>query len=195
MRVSRSQAEQSRREIVAAAARLFREKGYDGIGISDLMKSAGMTNGGFYKKFSSKEDLIRQATELALQESTAHWASVAKEAEPHGLEALLGFYLSKGHRDAPEIGCSLATLGNEACRHEPDLKLVFENGVRTHLQILNDLLPEADSSKSMGIMAILVGALVLSRSVDDETLSDQFLAAALREALNIAGLRQENDAP
>ena len=97
MRVSRAQAEENRETVINVASRLFREHGFDGIGLKDLMKGAGLTQGGFYKQFSSKDDLAAQASRRAMESATRRWSTAAaKSSDP--LEAVMEFYLSPGHR-------------------------------------------------------------------------------------------------
>src|SRR5437762_11734498 len=101
MKVSREQAAQNRERIVEAAARLFRERGFEGIGVADLMKEAGLTHGGFYGHFSSKDDLIAEASERALTESLVLWSEFADRASGDPLPAVAGAYLTRRHRDNP----------------------------------------------------------------------------------------------
>src|SRR4051794_15120593 len=111
MKVSREQAVQNRERIVETAARLFRERGFEGIGVADLMKEAGLTHGGFYGHFSSKEDLIAEASARALAQSLALFTKVAERAPADPLPAIAGAYLTSKHRDNPGEGCVLAALG------------------------------------------------------------------------------------
>src|SRR3954451_5784146 len=101
MKVSRDQAAKNRERIVETAAQLFRERGFEGIGVADLMKEAGLTHGGFYGHFSSKDDLIAEASARALMQSLALWSELADRATGNPLPALAAAYLSKGHRDKP----------------------------------------------------------------------------------------------
>ena len=97
--------------ILGAAAQLFRERGFDGIGVADLMKEAGLTHGGFYGHFSSKDDLIAQASARELTRSLAHWSKVGERASGDRLSAIAAAYLTSAHRDNPGAGCVLAALG------------------------------------------------------------------------------------
>ena len=119
MKVSREQAAQNRERIVEAAAQLFRERGFDGIGVADLMKEAGLTHGGFYGHFSSKEDLIAEASARALTRSLAVWSKLADRASGDPLSAVAGAYLTSRHRDNPGAGCLLAALGPDVSRQGP----------------------------------------------------------------------------
>ena len=111
MKVSTEQADQNRERIVEAAAQLFRERGFDGIGVADLMKEAGLTHGGFYGHFSSKEELIAEASARALAGSLAVWSKRAERASGVPLSAVAGAYLTRRHRDNPRAGCLLPALG------------------------------------------------------------------------------------
>jgi TetR/AcrR family transcriptional regulator, transcriptional repressor for nem operon len=195
VRVSRAQADKNRQTVIDVASRLFRERGFDGIGLNDLMKGAGLTQGGFYKQFRSKEDLVVQATAKALENSTAKWADVLTKARSP-LRALVHFYLSEPHREELAGGCAVAALGPEAARRSPELRRAFEAGIKTQLDALDDLVtPAPDENvrdKSLVTLATMVGALVLSRAVDDERLSKRFLRAATESLLRDA---PDSDAP
>src|SRR3954462_7824260 len=110
MKVSREQAALNRERILETAAQLFRERGFEGIGVADLMKEAGLTHGGFYGHFSSKEDLIAEASALALTRSLAVLGKVGERGPGDPLSAVAGAYLTTRHRDNPGAGCLLAAL-------------------------------------------------------------------------------------
>lgn len=182
MRVSRAQAQENRRTVIEVASRLFRQRGYDGVGLSDLMKGAGLTQGGFYKQFASKDDLVAQASVKALEKGVANWTSVVTRAARKPLRALIGFYLSDQHVAAKAEGCALAALAPEAARRGPELRRAFEAGINRHLDILDEMVsPTSDEEvrdRSIAALSTMVGALVLSRAVDDEQLAKRFLRAA-----------------
>lgn len=190
MRVSRAQAQENRSSVIAAASRLFREHGFDGIGLADLMKAAGLTHGGFYKQFGSKEDLAVLASERALQANTEAWSRVTESAPGHPLAALVDFYLSGAHRDSAGEGCSLAALGPDAARHGPALRQTFQDGIEAYLGVIDATLStapdEATRDASIAILSSMVGALLLARVVDDEALSQRILEATAREILGRA---------
>ena len=185
MRVSRTQAEKNRQTVIDVASRLFREHGFDGIGLKDLMESAGLTQGAFYKQFASKEDLAAQASRRALESACRRW-SVAAEANPRDpLSAVIGFYLSMEHRAERMDGCPVVALGSDAARQGVDVKASFEAGIRKYLDMVGRWVGEADSEggKAMAILSTMVGAVVLARAVNDERLSQQFLRAAAKGVL------------
>lgn len=198
MRVSRSQAEQNRQTVIDVASRLFREHGFDGIGLKDLMKGAGLTQGAFYKQFASKEDLAAQASSRAMEHATRRWSAAvaAKPGDPLG--AVIDFYLSTGHREERMDGCPVVALGSDAARQGSDVKASFESGIREYLELLGGWLDDAHGKnpgdKAMAILSTMVGAVVLSRAVNDEWLSKQFLQAATNGVLMMSSVgnpRQE----
>jgi TetR/AcrR family transcriptional repressor of nem operon len=190
MRVTREQATRNRQNVIDVASRLFREHGFDGIGLKDLMKNAGLTQGAFYKQFSSKEDLVVQASQRALEGSTERWTG-AYEGEPNDpLEAALSFYLGKEHLDARMDGCPIVALGADAARQGPEVKASFESGVKTHLKVLGNMVAATSEAerdeKSIAILSLMVGALTLARVVNDPEIAESFLDAAAQKVREIA---------
>ena len=183
MKVSREQAAQNRDRIVEVAAQLFRERGFDGIGIADLMKEAGLTHGGFYGHFSSKEDLIAQASAHALTGSLAVWSKLADRASGDPLSAIAGVYLTSRHRDNPGTGCLLAALGPDVSRQAPAVRRAVTDYVGSACDLLAKLVPRKSKAairqKAITTYATLVGAMVLARAVDDRALSQEILDAGL----------------
>lgn len=181
MKVSRADAERNRERIIEVAAKLFRERGFDGIGVAELMKSAGLTHGGFYGHFASKEDLMAQASARALDASLGGLNRLAERSGSDALAAVASAYLSPAHRDQPGAGCALAALGAEGARHEAPVRAAFTRGVETAVDLLMRLLPDgperARREQALAVYASMVGALVLSRAVDDTALSDEVLQA------------------
>ncbi|MCK1642356.1 TetR/AcrR family transcriptional regulator [Bradyrhizobium sp. 157] len=183
MRVSRIQAAENREAVINVASRLFRECGFDGIGLKDLMKGAGLTQGGFYKQFASKEDLAAQASRRALESATLRWsaATAAKPEDPLG--AVIAFYLSTEHREEKMDGCPVVALGSDAARQGSDVKASFEAGIKSYLELLGRLIAETNGEepdgKAMVILATMVGALTLSRVVNDPDLAQAFLDRAV----------------
>jgi TetR/AcrR family transcriptional repressor of nem operon len=191
MRVSRMQAAENRETVINVASRLFRERGFDGIGLKDLMKGAGLTQGAFYKQFESKDDLAAQASRRALESASRRW-SAAAEANPRDpLGAVVAFYLSMDHRAERMDGCPVVALGSDAARQGADVKASFETGIGEYLELLDRWVDEADGKesrgKAMAILSTMVGAVVLSRAVNDADLAQAFLDAAthqVREAVS-----------
>ncbi|ALA17850.1 MULTISPECIES: TetR/AcrR family transcriptional regulator [unclassified Chelatococcus] len=182
MRVSRIQAEKNRQTVIDVASRLFREHGFDGIGLKDLMEGAGLTQGAFYKQFASKDDLVAQASRRALESAFSRWSAAAAANPQDPLGAVIAFYLSMEHRAERMDGCPIVALGADAARQGADVKASFEAGIREYLALLGSWIGDAGggepAGKAMAILSTMVGALVLSRAVNDEQLSKQFLHAA-----------------
>ena len=182
MRVSRIQAAENRETVINVASRLFRERGFDGIGLKDLMKGAGLTQGAFYKQFASKEDLEAQASRRALEHASRRWSAAAAADPQDPLGAVIAFYLSNGHREERMDGCPVVALGSDAARQGIDVKAAFEAGIRDYLDLLvgwiGDAGSEVSRGKAMAILSTMVGAVILSRAVNDEQLSERFLQAA-----------------
>jgi TetR/AcrR family transcriptional regulator, transcriptional repressor for nem operon len=187
MRVSRIQAAENRQTVINVASRLFRERGFDGIGLKDLMKGAGLTQGAFYKQFASKEDLAAQASRRALESAFSRWSAAAAENPKDPLGAVIAFYLSTEHREERLDGCPMVALGSDAARQGSDVKALFEAGIKAHLELLGRWIGQTDgeepNDKAMAILSTMVGALILSRAVNDERLSKQFLQAAAKGVL------------
>ena len=182
MRVSRDQAAENRQTVINVASRLFRERGFDGIGLKDLMKGAGLTQGAFYKQFASKDDLAAQASRRAMESATHRW-SAATEANPENpLDAVISFYLSMDHREEKMDGCPVAALGSDAARQGAEVKASFEAGIKEYLEMLAGWVGEADGDaaggKAKAILSTMVGAVLLSRVVNDPDLAQAFLDAA-----------------
>ena len=179
MKVSREQAAENRERIVDVAAQLFRERGFDGIGVADLMKGAGLTHGGFYGHFSSKEDLMAQACARALTRSRDDWNRLADQAADNPVFAIIRAYLSTEHRDRPGSGCTLTALGADIARQNPSVRGTVTDGVRSLVDVLARLIPGKSKAvkheKALATFASMVGALVLARAVDDPALSEEIL--------------------
>ncbi len=181
MRVSRGQAEENRDRIVEVAGRLFREKGFDGIGVADLMKAAGLTHGGFYGHFASKDDLIAEASSRVMAASARKWTALAENAPDDPFGAIVASYLRHGHRDDPGTGCAMPTLAAETARHGAPVRRTFTEGLRLLLDVLAKVVQKrgkaAQRQAALAALSALVGAVVLARAVDDPALSDEILTA------------------
>lgn len=178
MRVSRQQAAENRKRVIETASRLFRENGFDGIGLKDLMAGAGLTQGGFYKQFASKDELVALATRRALESVSERWSTAAAARPDDSLRAVCEFYLSRGHSAERADGCPIVALGSDAARQGPDVKAVFEEGMLGYLDMVTGWLGEGREDEAMVVLSTMVGALLLSRAVNDETLSRRFLETA-----------------
>lgn len=182
MRVSRIQAEENRQTVINVASRLFRERGFDGIGLKDLMEGAGLTQGAFYKQFASKDDLAAQASKRALESAFHRWSAAATANPKDPLGAVVAFYLSTEHSAERMDGCPVVALGSDAARQGADVKASFEAGIKEYLEMLGRWVGEADG-KAMAILSTMVGAVLLSRAVNDKRLSKRFLQSAAESVL------------
>ena len=182
MKVTRERAAQNRERIVEAAAQLFRERGFEGIGVADLMNEAGLTHGGFYGHFSSKDDLIAEASARALRRSLALLNDLGERAPDDPLSAIAGGYLNTKHRDEPGSGCVLAALGSDVSRQGPAVRQAVTDHIRSAVELFTKLIPgrsrAARRQKAMSTYATLVGAMVIARAVDNRELSKEILDAA-----------------
>ena len=182
MRVTKSQAQANRAHIVETASTLFRERGYDGVGVADLMAAAGFTHGGFYKHFHSKAELMAEAATSGLSQSLA-------STEGMDVAQFFKLYLSRKHRDARSAGCTMAALSGDAARQSEDIKATFAAGIENLLAVLGregampgDVDQRSVRAKMIGMLAHAVGAVVLSRSCpDDSSLSDEILEVCRKQ--------------
>jgi TetR/AcrR family transcriptional repressor of nem operon len=185
MKVTREQAARNRETVVDAASRLFRTHGVEGVGIGEIMRESGLTHGGFYGQFGSKEMLAAEACTRALDASATRWTRIA-DAHPNDvMPALATDYLSARNRDTPETGCALVALAADAARRGGDVADAFRTGLLNLADIIAQSAPENDRDHALAALSQLVGAMTLARAVNDEALSDRILAAA-REALGKA---------
>ena len=179
MKVSRQQAAANHERIVDEAAKLFRERGFGGIGVADLMKSVGLTHGGFYGQFASKDELMAEASERATDALLERWNGMADGTHADPLAEVARSYLSPGHRDAPGAGCLMAALGPEVSRQAKPVR----DAVTQSLGATFDTLTRLASGKSaaqkrkqaIATFAGMVGAMVLARAVNEPELSDEIL--------------------
>ncbi|MEU4096226.1 TetR/AcrR family transcriptional regulator [Streptomyces sp. NPDC026673] len=192
MRVTREQAAANREQVVVSAARQFRKHGFSAVSISDVMKAAGLTHGGFYGHFSSKQALESEVCRRGLTESVAAVDAVMND-EPDGvpsadssfLRRFVDEYVSADHRDAPEDGCTVAALACDAGRSEPEIQKLFVDGITGMAGSLARLRrqdsPDAEQHDvpDLATLSSMVGALVLSRAVAsaDPALAEEILAA------------------
>jgi TetR/AcrR family transcriptional repressor of nem operon len=185
MKVTKAQAQANRAHIVETASQLFRERGYDGVGIADLMGAAGFTHGGFYKHFSSKSDLLAEA-------ATCGFAQGADTVDGVGAAAFVTHYLSRKHRDALGNGCTMAALSGDAARQPAATKTAFAAGLERMLETLANQPGAPDDgdegsrrAKRIELIAQAVGALILSRACpDDSPLADEVLDVCREAALS-----------
>src|SRR5713226_1204941 len=175
MRVSRDKATENRERIVDTASRLFREKGFEGVGVDAIMNGAGLTHGGFYGHFGSKDDLAAEAVARALERS------VEKQSRYTNLTDLVSEYLSKRHCADRANGCAIAALGADMARQRDGVRRGLTEHVRGQLDRFTYLLrngpAERRRKRAIATLAGMIGALTLARAVDDPALSKEILAA------------------
>lgn len=178
MKVSREQMRQNRERILQAAARLFRERGFDGVSVAEVMQAAGLTHGGFYGHFESKDALIQEAMAQAMPATRSRRGASQSAAE------FADGYLSARHRDNRADGCPVAGLGSEAARASSEVRAGLTKSIQAEIERFSAASPGATAAtrRRAGIAAYaaMVGALTLARVVDDETLSKEILAATRR---------------
>jgi TetR/AcrR family transcriptional repressor of nem operon len=186
MRVTRAQAEANRERIIEAAGQLFRERGYDGIGVADIMKQAGLTHGGFYGHFESKDALVAEITGRGV--GRASWPEWLTGKRDPSLADVVRAYLSPRHRDQPGLGCLVAAVGSDIARQPMPVRHAFTEAMRKRVAMVSALVSgrsaAAKRRKAIATLAGLVGGLTLARAVDDPALSDEILdavAASLSE--------------
>jgi TetR/AcrR family transcriptional regulator, transcriptional repressor for nem operon len=199
MKVTKKKALENRARIVEVASTLFRERGYDGVGVADLMAAAGFTHGGFYKHFRSKADLMAEAAARGFSQS----AATIEGADP---AVFVQEYLSRKHRDQLGNGCTFAALSGDAARQSESIKQAFATGIENQLTILergdgavSEIAKREARAKRIDLLAHIVGALVLSRACpDDSPLADEILEICRTEVLNQSdrkGERPSHDQP
>ncbi|CAB3790358.1 TetR/AcrR family transcriptional regulator [Paraburkholderia fynbosensis] len=184
MKITKAQAQANRERVVETASRLFRERGYDGVGVADLMAAAGFTHGGFYKQFRSKADLMAESAACGIAQTVAL-------SEDVDAPEFVRYYLSREHRDARATGCTMAALGGDAARQPQAVRATFAAGIESLLaalspegNALDGVDPSQARARSLDILAHAVGAIVMSRACpDDSPLADEILAVCRDEIL------------
>ena len=187
-----SKKEETRERILRAAARAIRKHGYEGVGVAEVMKDAGLTHGGFYAHFASRDALLAAAADQAGSESIERLTRAIGAAKPgQELMALVDTYLSDRHVAAPEEGCAIAAAGSEVPRQQLEVRRAASRRIKDIIGLIERQFPEwgrsAAHDKAMAIAATLVGALVLARAVDDAQLSNRIRKAARDVIRDAAG--------
>jgi len=197
MRYPKQQKAETRAAILTAAARLFRESGYDGVGVDAIMAEVGLTPGGFYAHFPSKEALFAEAMTTALDPGKTILA--AKYSDPSNTDRftmLIKSYLSRAHRDSVADGCPLPVLTTDVARKSDATRETYELQFLKYVNQIERLLPkvpEESRERALAIVAQCVGGLMLSRAVKDMKLSDQILKSCRVAALAISGEARQLD--
>lgn len=191
MRKSRKEAAETRERIVATAAAEFRNHGIDSTGLAELMKAAGLTHGGFYKHFKSKDQLIHEAMAVAVADMARKFSADAKRGTSgEGLESAVTRYLAAGHCRNPADGCPLAALGTELARADQETRQIATDGFLTFVKTIENQMDDAPSEgtprRALAVASLLVGALTMSRVVSDPELSKEILASGKAVVMEFA---------
>ncbi|MDH6148332.1 MULTISPECIES: TetR/AcrR family transcriptional regulator [Paraburkholderia] len=181
-----SRKEITHERIVEVAARAIRRSGYDGTGVADIMKEAGLTHGGFYAHFPSREVLLAEAADRAGAESVALSERIAASVPPEqALPAMTRAYLSKEHCESIETGCPISALGSEMPRQAPAVRRAATRRIKEMIDVVARQLPDwgqpGAHEQALLMVATMVGTMVMARAVDDPKLSESFLEAALKK--------------
>ncbi len=180
MRKTPEQKAETRQRIATAAASLFRQHGIDAVGVDAIMHAAGLTHGGFYGHFESKEALVAEVSAASLARAAARWDRISQEQPPaEALQQIVGAYLDPAHVAVAERGCVLTTLGPEVARR-PESRPALTRSIRAMTQALARCLPDGGEGRAMVALSTMVGAVVLARLADEPALADGFLHAAER---------------
>ncbi len=193
MRYADSHKEETRKKVVKAAAAAVRAKGPDGVGVAEIMKEVGLTHGGFYAHFPSKEALVAAAIGEAFDQGRRRFGRIT--GDKAGLDAFAVFldsYVSMDHRAYPERGCPIATIASDLPRQGPAVREVFDAGVTGLINRVAAWLPGEDAQERQGLAGSLVaemaGAVSLSRAVSDETMARRFLEQSRKRIAARAGV-------
>jgi len=191
MRYSKEHKQETHARIVRKASVRLREKGAHGIGVADLMKEAGLTHGGFYAHFDSREALVIEAFAYAMDRSMEHWRKAAENTSPEKrLAMIVDTYLTTVHRDDPGHGCAVPTLGAEIAREGPKARKAFAAKLDQMIDMIADQIPglprKSARKRATATLATMMGTLVLSRIVGNGEFSDDVLAAGREAALGRA---------
>jgi TetR/AcrR family transcriptional regulator, transcriptional repressor for nem operon len=185
MRLSREAKAQHHEAITSAASKMLRERGIERTSVIDLMPAVGLTHGGFYRHFKSKDELVASSASKALQRFEKRTAEAGPQA---ALVAYVLEYLSDLHRDDPALGCLISACGAEASRQESIVRETFTNGICKLLDLVAEGLScpeEKRAERAIELGGLMLGALVMAHATNDEELSETILAEAQRRALQI----------
>jgi len=182
MRVSPERKAETRERILTAATELFRAHGIDAVGVDAVMHKAGLTHGGFYAYFPSKEALVAEASAASLTRSADRWQRISQETDPEAaLSRIMDSYLDPAHVAMAESGCVLTTLGPDVARR-PGMRPAISVSIRRMVDALTRCLPGRSREQALCALTSMVGAVVLARLADEPVLAAEILAAARRTA-------------
>jgi TetR/AcrR family transcriptional repressor of nem operon len=194
---SRAEKAKTHKRIVRIASKRFREKGLAGFGIAELMKEAGLTVGGFYKHFDSRDDLVAEALSSAFGGWKRRVDAAKAGSPPVSYEKLIDEYLNEAHRDNPGTGCAFSVLAPEIARSDKRTRALTSEQVRNDIELIAALRPAKDKrtarSRAILTFSALVGAIALARAVSDEALSREILNTVAKLLKDSAQERQEGE--
>jgi len=191
MRYEKGHKDTTRQRIVEAAGERFRAEGIEAVGIGNLMAGIGLTQGGFYNHFASKDDLVREVVGSSLHAKLDDLRALNAGRRHGGIAKMVDYYLSATHRDDPAAGCTCSALAMEIARGSGPTRTAFTSELRATLDLIGEQLPASLTPKrrratAQAVFASMVGTLALARAIDDPILSDELLAAGRRAALALA---------
>ena len=196
---SRAEKAKTHKRIVSIASKKFREEGLAGVGIAELMKEAGLTVGGFYKHFDSRDDLVAEAVSSAFGGWKRRVDAAASGGPPVSLAKLIDDYLNAAHRDDPGTGCAFSALAPEIARSDKRTRALTTEQVRNDIQLIAGLIPGRDAhavrSQAILTFSALVGAMSLARTVSDEALSREILKTVAELLKNLASTQRVVNSP
>ena len=184
MRYEKGHKDATRKRIVDVASKRFRKEGVEAVGLAGLMADAGLTHGGFYAHFKSKEDLVREAVTDAFTQSNARFECAARDDEDR-FAAIVNGYLTPEHRDRPDLGCVAAALVSEIARHTEPTRQAFTSQLNSLIDLVEAQLPSGPPDRrkcATAIVALIMGSLQLARAETDVTRSAEILASGAEAA-------------
>ena len=200
MRYAKTHKQETRDRVLKIAARALREKGPEGVGVADVMREAGLTHGGFYAHFASKDAFLTESLKEVLAQFAERRRQLTEGLTPRqALNAYIDHYVSEGHRDHAAVGCPLAALNSELPRQPKKFRAAFDEGARQLAAWLSQRIAAAGIDKAdeaaASMLSAMVGAVALSRAVSDRTLSDELLNAARAGIKAKLGLTETENRP
>lgn len=194
MRASREVMAKRHAEIISQTSKMLRQRGIVGTSLADLMAAVGLTHGGFYKHFNSKDTLVAQATEKIFAEINSQFEERSRSEGPKAaLKAYVDQYLSLAHIKSPELGCAIPSFAPDISREQASIRGVFTAGLKTTITLITDGLssPAAErQGKALELMALLAGAVSMARATNDQKLSAEIIASARKRANTLIDSRR-----
>ena len=192
MRVSKETMERHHVQIISLASQMLRERGVQGVSVADVMQSAGLTHGGFYRHFASKEALVAEATTAAFDEVLDRLEkSVDCKGPTSALEEYVLGYLSQRHVDRPSKGCPIPAFGGDVAREGTEVRAAFHTGVNRLLDWIAAGLPARETdrnAKAIELLSLMVGAIITARASGSQALSTKILAQARKSIGRLTSL-------